>query len=606
MLLRTGMPTRIQQIEAPAPDLRRSSRGRGADRLSRRFPQPRFARRFPQAAAAGGRPLPAYIAHVPSPLLQPRASHGASSQSDDLIESLPGVICVINSDWRITAVNRRAVEIAGRVRADLLGAAIWDYPVLAPDPALWGELQRAMVRRTPFVRQVDAATLGVPLQLHVMPHRDGLLLQALEQESPHEFDEPHSTMVRLARGAESRARTLQSLTAALSGALAEEEVSAVVLRQALPAFGATAGDVVLLSEDRQEFRALCWVGYPEELAREWMHYPVESGTPGRDIVRTGEPLFLTSITVIEERYPRIAPILRANSLSAYAGMPIVLGGRVGGVVCFNFPEAREFTEEDRAMLLAFAAQCALALERAQLFNAEQRARAEAEAANQAKTDFLAVMSHELRTPLTAILGYEELLADGVSGPVNDAQHLQLERIKVSAMHLLQLIDELLTFSRLETDDEHCESTPIALATILDESVALITPLAAARRLTLAATPPAQPHTLFTDPAKLRQVLVNLLSNAVKFTERGRIDLTASCDENTVRIDVRDTGIGIADEHLDRIFEPFWQAERRTTRRAGGTGLGLSVSRGLVNLLGGTLTVESEVGVGSVFTILLPG
>ena len=173
------------------------------------------------------------------------------------------------------------------------------------------------------------------------------------------------------------------------------------------------------------------------------------------------------------------------------------------------------------------------------------------------------------------------------------------------MHLLQLIDELLTFSRLETDDEHCESTPIALATILDESVALITPLAAARRLTLAATPPVQPYTLFTDPAKLRQVLVNLLSNAVKFTERGRIDLTASCDEHTVRIDVRDTGIGIADEHLDRIFEPFWQAERRTTRRAGGTGLGLSVSRGLVNLLGGTLTVESEVGVGSVFTILLP-
>jgi signal transduction histidine kinase len=515
------------------------------------------------------------------------------------------VICVINGDWRITAINRRAVELAGRVRADLLGAAIWDYPVLAPNPALWGELQRAMVRRTPFVRQLDVATLGVPLRLHVMPHRDGLLLQALEQESPHPFDEPHSTILRIARGAESRARTLQSLTAALSGALAEEEVSAVVLRQALPAFGATAGDVVLLSEDRQEFRALCWVGYPEELVREWMHYPVESGTPGRDIVRTGEPLFLTSITVIEERYPRLAAMLRANSLSAYAGMPIVLGGRVSGVVSFNFPEAREFTEEDRAMLLAFAAQCALALERAQLFNAEQRARAEAEAANQAKTDFLAVMSHELRTPLTAILGYEELLADGVSGPVNDAQQLQLERIKVSAMHLLQLIDELLTFSRLETDDEHCESTPIALATILDESVALIAPLAAARRLTLAATPPVLPRTLFTDPAKLRQVLVNLLSNAVKFTERGRIDLTASCDDHTVRIDVRDTGIGIAEEHLDRIFEPFWQAERRTTRRAGGTGLGLSVSRGLVNLLGGTLTVESEVGVGSVFTILLP-
>jgi len=542
---------------------------------------------------------------VSSPVLQPRASHGASSGTDELIESLPGVICVVDGDWRITAVNRRAVELAGCARGELLGARIWDFPVLAPNPALWGELQQALSRRTPFVRQVEASTLGIPLELHVMPHRDGLLLQALERATPHGGDEHHATVVRLARGAETRARTLQSLTAALSGALAEEEVSAVVLRQALPAFGATAGDVVLLSEDRQEFRALCWVGYPEDLIREWMHYPLESGTPGRDIVQTGEPLFFSSITVIEERYPRLAPILRANALSAYAGMPIVLGGRVSGVVSFNFPAAREFTEEDRAMLLAFAAQCALALERAQLFNAEQRARAEAEAANQAKTDFLAVMSHELRTPLTAILGYEELLADGVSGPVNDAQHLQLERIKVSAMHLLQLIDELLTFSRLETDDERCESTPIALATILDESVALITPLAAARRLTLAATPPAQPYTLFTDPAKLRQVLVNLLSNAVKFTERGRIDLTASCDDDTVRIDVRDTGIGIAQEYLDRIFEPFWQVERRTTRRAGGTGLGLSVSRGLVNLLGGTLTVESEVGVGSVFTILLP-
>jgi signal transduction histidine kinase len=337
-----------------------------------------------------------------------------------------------------------------------------------------------------------------------------------------------------------------------------------------------------------------------------MQYPVDSGSPGGDVVTTDAPVFLESFAEWEERYPRIAPIIGAVHLSAYAGLPLTFGGRVLGVVSFNFPEARTFTSDQRGMLLAFAAQCAQALERARLFSAEQRARMDAESATRAKSDFLAVMSHELRTPLTSILGYEELLADGISGPVTDLQRQQLSRIEASALHLLGLIDELLTLSRLETGHETVQLGAVHVAGLLDAAATLVAPLAAARRLTVTIEPCPSDLTVVTDVVKLRQVLVNLLSNAVKFTERGTVTLGARIEADSLVLDVRDTGIGIAAEHLERIFEPFWQIEQHSTRRAGGTGLGLSVSRRLTQLLGGTITVESTVGKGSVFRVRVPG
>jgi signal transduction histidine kinase len=233
------------------------------------------------------------------------------------------------------------------------------------------------------------------------------------------------------------------------------------------------------------------------------------------------------------------------------------------------------------------------------------ARAEAESANGAKSDFLAVMSHELRTPLSAIMGYQELLADGITGPINEQQAQQLGRIKASARHLLSLIDEILTFTRIDAGREQVSIEPASLATLLEPAAEVVEPLARARGLHIEVNLPRDRVVVETDPVKVRQMIVNLLSNAVKFTDRGRIILSGEQRGDQLVISVQDTGIGISEEHFERVFEPFWQVEQTVTRRAGGTGLGLTVTRRLALLLGGDVSLTSSPGKGATFTICLP-
>jgi signal transduction histidine kinase len=235
----------------------------------------------------------------------------------------------------------------------------------------------------------------------------------------------------------------------------------------------------------------------------------------------------------------------------------------------------------------------------------QAARAEAESANGAKSDFLAVMSHELRTPLAAIMGYQELLADGITGPVTEAQAQQLGRIKASARHLLSLIDEILTFTRLDAGRETVSPETLDLHEAMRAAMEIVEPLAEAKKLELRMTSPGPGEKIESDSTKLRQILVNLLSNAVKFTDEGRVSLDGQVSESQVCITVSDTGIGILPEHINRIFDPFWQVEQKATRRATGTGLGLTVTRRLANLLGGDVAVTSTQGEGTTFTVTLP-
>jgi PAS domain S-box-containing protein len=236
----------------------------------------------------------------------------------------------------------------------------------------------------------------------------------------------------------------------------------------------------------------------------------------------------------------------------------------------------------------------------------EAARAEAEAANRGKSEFLAVMSHELRTPLNAIGGYAELLEMGIRGPVTPQQADDLRRIQHSQRHLLGLINEVLNYAKIETGSVHYDLADVPVREALAAAESLVAPQARAKGLALRVGDGAPSVAARADAEKLRQILVNLLSNAVKFTDPGgRVEISCRRLDGRVRVDVRDTGIGIPPEKLEAIFDPFVQVRADLTRPHEGTGLGLAISRDLARGMGGDLTVTSTPGEGSTFTLTLP-
>lgn len=296
---------------------------------------------------------------------------------------------------------------------------------------------------------------------------------------------------------------------------------------------------------------------------------------------------------------RRAAAFGASGLTSYITVPLGTHGQVVGTFSlFSARHNRRFGREDLVLAEELARRMTGVVENARLYHASQLA-------NLAKAEFLAVMSHELRTPLTAILGYGALLREGLADSMSETQRRHLAGIEASGVHLVAMIDEILSFVGMEAGWERIARRMTSVDRLVDGAVAQVRATASRKGLELRIETISIPPKLLVDASKVRRMLVNLLSNAVKFTQRGEISLRVEYEEGNLVFTVRDTGMGIADEHRTQIFEPFWQAEPATTRRVGGVGLGLSVARRIANLLGGSLTMESGPGSGSEFVARVP-
>jgi two-component system CheB/CheR fusion protein len=229
---------------------------------------------------------------------------------------------------------------------------------------------------------------------------------------------------------------------------------------------------------------------------------------------------------------------------------------------------------------------------------------EVQATSIAKSNFIGVMSHELRTPLNAILGYADILIAGAVGDITQEQSKHLERIKTSASHLAHMIDDSLQSVRIEAGITSFDNEIVDIGALVREVAVVSEPLVSAKLLRFQVNIEDGPS-IVSDPTRIRQILFNLLGNAVRYTDRGSISISSRVGEHGAMISIEDTGIGISQEHLDRIFERFWQVDQSKTRLRGGTGLGLMVSRSLARLMGGELEVSSELGKGSRFIVRLP-
>jgi signal transduction histidine kinase len=330
----------------------------------------------------------------------------------------------------------------------------------------------------------------------------------------------------------------------------------------------------------------------------------------------------------ESLVTRLQGLFGTGATDGFIGVPLVVQGRVTGLLAVLRPRGSRVTPEDEALLSALADQTAAPLEHAllvermeratlvadnvRLYEAERaariaadQARAEAEAANRAKSEFLANMSHELRTPLNAIGGYVELIEMGIRGPVTEEQAEDLRRIRASQHVLLRLVEDVLDVAKLEAGRVHLELVKVRVHDVLAGAEALVFPQLLSKSLQYQYRPYDPTLTVCADRVRLQQIILNLLTNAIKFTgTAGAITLSVDTTADDVLIRVADSGRGIPAERLDDIFEPFVRVDSGFTRPTEGAGLGLTISRSLSRAMGGDITVESAPGEGSVFTLRL--
>jgi signal transduction histidine kinase len=407
-------------------------------------------------------------------------------------------------------------------------------------------------------------------------------------------------------------RSVDQLTAlgevgrAVGSTLDLETVLTTIVSRAVQLSGLDGGVVFEYDEAAEEFihRAAAETGGVLAQARRGVRYRKGEGALGRTAV-TLEPVLVPDITVPGAYDSRVRENLIESGVRAILAVPMVHQGRLLGCLGVTRNRPGEFPAETIELLRTFAIQSALAIQNARLFRELADKSRQLEVASQHKSEFLANMSHELRTPLNAIIGFSEVLSERMFGELNDKQEEYLKDIYASGNHLLSLINDILDLSKVEAGRMELELTDFDLPTALDSALTLVRERAGRRAIALHLSVDERLGQMRADERKVRQVVLNLLSNAIKFTpEGGRIDVGAVPRDGFVEISVRDSGVGIAPEDQETVFEEFRQVGT-AAKKVEGTGLGLTLCRKFVELHGGRIWVMSELGVGSTFTFSLP-
>ncbi|MEH1841289.1 MAG: PAS domain S-box protein [Nostoc sp.] len=412
--------------------------------------------------------------------------------------------------------------------------------------------------------------------------------------------------------AASRTTRLQAITAALSESLTPAQVAEVIVEQGMAALGASSALVALVTKSGTELEIVRAVGYEQEAVDSWRRFSIYTSVPLAEAVRTKQPIWQEPTTTRVARYSHLAQEYARYNYRAWISIPLIVEGRAIGGMSLAFAEIQEFNQDDQPFILALTQQCAQAMERARLYEAEQTAREAAENANRIKDEFLAVLSHELRSPLNPILGWSKLLQTKKLDEKTIPQ--ALKTIERNARLQAQLIEDLLDISRILQGKLSLNIYPVDLASVILAAMETVRLSAEAKSIEMHIS--LEPHLgqVLGDSGRLQQVVWNLLSNAVKFTPAGgRVDIRLQRVESTennplfyAQIAVSDTGKGIDPNFLPYVFEYFRQENSSTTRKFGGLGLGLAIVRHLVELHGGTVQVESEgEDMGATFTVKFP-
>ncbi len=439
----------------------------------------------------------------------------------------------------------------------------------------------------------------------------------------HSFNEMAGSLARNEAALERKVgetRTLYEIGQEITARVALEPTLHLIVERGRELLQAELCTLALRQDASDTFAIRAYSGaISEGLAH--ARYKAGEGVTGH-VITTGKPIRVNDYLEEYRDSPFFAGV-QETGIRSLVAVPLKARGAVVGVLIVTSRTPQKFRLEDEQLLSALADQAVIAIENAKLYEQVRRhaedleMKVEArtrelqevnrrlEAASRHKSEFLANMSHELRTPLNAIIGFTRLVMRRTKDILPAKQSENMEKILISAEHLLGLINDILDLSKVEAGRMEVRPVSFDLESLVEGCLRTVEPMVRSERLRLQTEIQADLPPLFTDQDKLKQILINLLSNAIKFTEAGTVTVSARRDDGRIAVAVADTGIGIPPDALELIFEEFRQVDSSPTRKYGGTGLGLSISRHFARLLGGDITVESVVNVGSTFTVTIP-